>query len=274
MHLKLEKPLVVFDLETTGIRVTLDRIVEYSFIKWHPNGEKELKNGRINPEMHIPAEASHIHGLYDKDVKEEPTFKEVAEELDAFLTDCDLAGFNILKFDVPVLVEEFLRAEIDFDIKGRRLLDAQRIFHIMEKRNLTAAYKFYCQKDLKGAHGAEADAMATLEVLDAQVKRYEGQEATDMQGEKIALIENDVDALHNLSSSKSVDLANRMVFNKDGVEVFNFGKYKGKPVAEILEREPNFYDWMVNGDFPLDTKRHLTAIRLRSFNKKFSSKSG
>jgi DNA polymerase-3 subunit epsilon len=226
MHLKLKRPLVIFDLETTGTNTVTDRIIEYSFVKVMPDGEMIKKTDRVHPEMPIPAESSMIHGIYDKDVKDLPPFKVVAKELNTFLNGCDLAGFNMLKFDVPVLVEEFLRADVDFDLSGRKLLDAQKIFHMMEKRTLGAAYKFYCDKTL----------------------------------------ENDVDKIHKITNNKMVDLAGRFVFNEDDVEVFNFGKHKGKPVEEVLKRESGYYDWMMKGDFAIDTKRRLTEIKLRGFN--------
>ena len=266
MHLKLKKPLVIFDLETTGTNTVKDRIIEYSFVKVMPDGERIIKTERVHPEMPIPAESSMIHGIYDKDVKDLPPFKTVAKEIHAFLAGCDLAGFNMLKFDVPVLVEEFLRAEVDFDLSGRRLLDAQKIFHMMEKRTLSAAYQFYCNKTLEDAHSAEADTLATWEVLDAQIAKYEGEKLTDLRGNVQGTFENDVDVIHKITNNQMVDLAGRFVYNEDNVEVFNFGKHKGKPVEEILKREAGYYDWMMKGDFAADTKRKLTEIKLRSFN--------
>jgi len=266
MHLKLKRPLVIFDLETTGTNTVTDRIIEYSFVKVMPDGEMIKKTDRVHPEMPIPAESSMIHGIYDKDVKDLPAFKVVAKELNTFLNGCDLAGFNMLKFDVPVLVEEFLRADVDFDLSGRKLLDAQKIFHMMEKRTLGAAYKFYCDKTLENAHSAEADTIATWEVLDAQIARYEGEKLTDLRGNVQGVFENDVDQIHKITNNKMVDLAGRFVFNEDDVEVFNFGKHKGKPVEEVLKRESGYYDWMMKGDFAIDTKRRLTEIKLRGFN--------
>ncbi|SMG37865.1 DNA polymerase-3 subunit epsilon [Marivirga sericea] len=267
MFLKLKNPLVIFDLETTGTNVVQDRIVEYSFVKVMPDGDIIKNTERINPERPIPVETSLIHGIYDKDVKDKPAFKSVAKELSAFLHGCDLAGFNILKFDVPVLVEEFLRADVDFDISKRKLLDAQKIFHMMEKRTLTAAYKFYCDKDLVDAHSAEADTLATLEVLDAQIKRYEGESLKDLKGKTIGTIENNVETLHLITNDNMVDLAGRFVFNDDGIEVFNFGKHKGQAVENVLKKESGYYDWMMKGDFPMDTKRKLTEIKLRGFQR-------
>lgn len=264
-QLILKKPLAFFDLETTGINTAKDRIIDICIAKALPNGEVTIKNQRVNPQMPIPIESSMIHGLYDDDVKDAPPFKSVARSLAQFLDGCDLAGFNSNRFDVPVLVEEFLRANVDFDLKNRRLVDAQRIFHLMEPRNLTAAYKFYCGKDLIGAHGAEADTIATLEVLNAQVQRYLGMTGKDDSGNDI-ILQNDVDVLHSFTVNKNVDLAGRMVYDKDGQEVFNFGKHKGLAVLEVLQKEPSFYDWILKGDFPLDTKRRLTEIRLRMFS--------
>lgn len=263
--LNLKNPLVVFDLETTGTNISKDRIVEMAMVKIMPDGSIEEKSRRLNPTIPIPLETSMIHGIYDEDVKNEPTFNQVAKSLAKYLEGCDLSGFNCLGFDVPVLVEEFLRANVDFETENRKIVDAQRIFHLMEKRNLTAAYKFYCDKNLENAHSALADTVATYEVLLAQVERYEGQEAFDNLGKKMADIKNDMGVLHELSNSNRVDLGGRMVY-KDGVEVFNFGKHKGRPVTEVLEREPSFYDWMMKGDFPMDTKRKLTQIKLRGFN--------
>lgn len=268
MYLKLRNPLVFFDLETTGTIVSQDKIIELSFVKLMPNGEKIHRTMRLNPGKPIPHETSLIHGIYDEDVKEAPKFKDIGKELVKFLEGCDLAGYSIIKFDVPMLVEEFLRADIDFDISRRKLIDAQKIFHLMEKRTLAAAFKFYCGKMLDGAHNAEADTLATLEVLDAQVKLYENQSVTDALGNVLGKVENDMDSLHKITCTNMVDLAGRFALNNDGQEVFNFGKYKNRLISEVLEKEPNYYDWMMKGDFPLDTKRKLTQIKLRNFNKK------
>ncbi len=264
--LNLKSPLVVFDLETTGTNISHDRIVEMALIKILPDGSTEEKHRRINPTIPISEESSMIHGIYDDDVKDEPTFKQIAKSLAQWLEGCDLAGFNCLGFDVPMLVEEFLRANVDFEVDQRKIVDAQKIFHMMEKRNLTAAYRFFCDKELVNAHSALADTQATYEVLLAQVQRYEGQDAVDPQGNKITTISNDVDSLSKLSTSRMIDLAGRMVY-KDGKEIFNFGKHRGKEVNEVLQKEPSFYDWIMKGDFPLDTKRKLTQIKLRGFNK-------
>lgn len=265
MKLNLKNPLVFFDLETTGINIAQDRIVELAMLKVMPNGDTEKKVQLVNPTIPIPEESAMIHGIRTEDVQDKPTFKELAKNLAKFLEGCDLGGYNIVRFDVPLLVEEFLRAEVDFEVSQRKLVDAQRIFFLMEKRTLSAAYKFYCDKELIGAHGAEADNDATFEVFKAQIERYNGQEATDTGGNPIGKIENDMASIHNLIASKMVDLAGRLVFNDQGIEVFNFGKHKGKPIADIFKREPGYYDWMMKGDFPLDTKRKLTKIKLQGF---------
>lgn len=254
MSLNLKKPIVFFDLETTGVDVAKDRIVEISIMKIHPDGKKEVKTRRVNPEMSIPKESSEIHGIYDEDVKDEPTFRALAKSLAQFIGNSDLAGFNSNKFDVPLLVEEFLRVGVDFDLENRKLVDVQNIFHKMEQRTLVAAYKFYCDKELINAHSAEADIKATYEVLEAQIEKYDE-------------LENDISFLAEFSQrNKNVDLMGRIVLNDEGVEVFNFGKHKGKAVTEILEKQPSYYAWMMDGDFPLYTKKVLTAIKLKSFN--------
>ena len=260
--LQLRKPLAFFDLETTGISTAKDRIIDICIMKALPGGEVVSKSQRVNPGIPIPLESSLIHGIYDDDVTDAPAFKTVARTLAQFLDGCDLAGFNSNRFDVPPLVEEFLRANVDFDVKNRRLVDAQRIYHLMEPRNLSAAYKFYCGKTLENAHSAEADTLATLEVLDAQVKRYIGQLCKSDSGQEVA-IQNDMDILHSLTANRNVDLAGRIILNSNGEAVFNFGKHKDIPVLDVLKKEPSFFDWMQKGDFALDTKRRLTEIRLR-----------
>lgn len=251
MEINVKNPLVFIDLETTGIDVINDRIVEISAIKIMPNGKKEIKTRRVNPTIPIPAEASAVHGISNDDVKNEPTFKEIARSLAQFLEGCDLAGFNSNRFDFPLLAEEFLRADVDFDFRKRKFIDVQTIFHKMEKRTLEAAYRFYCEKDLEGAHSAEADANATLEVLMAQLDRYSD-------------LKNDVEFLAEFSThNQNVDFAGRIIYDEKGKEVFNFGKHKGKPVEEVFESEPSYYTWMMNGDFPLYTKKILTSIYLR-----------
>jgi DNA polymerase-3 subunit epsilon len=268
MNLNLKSPIAFFDLESTGINISTDRIVEFSILKVHPNGRQEIKTSLINPTIPIPAESSAIHGIYDKDVKDSPTFKSLSRELFHFLEGADLAGFNVLKFDIPLLVEEFLRSGIDFDIEKRNILDSQKIFHMMEKRNLSAAYKFYCGKTLENAHSAEADTIASYEVFKAQMEKYDGEEAEDLQGNKLGVFQNDMKKIHNLLNEKMVDLAGRFIFNENGEECFNFGKHKGKTIENVLKEEPSYYDWMMKGDFPLDTKRKFTQVKLRSFNQR------
>tara|TARA_B110000046_G_scaffold40521_1_gene44880 strand:- start:27188 stop:27958 length:771 start_codon:yes stop_codon:yes gene_type:complete len=256
MGLVLKKPIVFFDLETTGVDVAKDRIVEISILKLQPDGKKEVKTRRVNPEMLIPKGSSEIHGIYDEDVKDEPTFKSMAKSLAVFIGNSDLAGFNSNKFDVPLLAEEFLRVGVDFEIDNRNLVDVQNIFHKLEQRTLVAAYKFYCGKDLTNAHSAEADNIATYEVLEAQIERYDE-------------LENNVNFLSDFSKrTNNADLMGRIVFNEENIEVFNFGKHKGTPVSQVLEKDPSYYKWMMNGDFPLYTKKVLTAIKLRAFNQK------
>lgn len=267
MKLNLKTPIAFFDLEATGINISTDRIVEISIVKVHPSGKEEILTKRINPTIPIPKEVSLIHGIYDEDVKNAPTFKEASKELYQFFEGADLAGFNVLKYDIPLLVEEFLRAGIDFDIEKKSLLDAQKIFHMMEKRNLAAAYQFYCGEKLENAHSAEADTVATYKVFQAQIEKYEGKMAEDLQGNKLGVIENDVKKLHALLNEKMVDLAGRFIFNDDGVECFNFGKHKGKTIEQVIKEEPGYYDWMMKGDFPLDTKRKFTQVKLRNFNR-------
>ncbi len=268
MKLNLRNPLCFFDLETTGINITNDRIIEIAVIKLMPNGEIQKKTNLINPGVTILPESTAIHGISNEDVQGKPTFKEVAKEYARFMEGADLSGFNILKFDIPMLVEEFLRAEVEFDYSRKKIIDSQKIFHLMEKRTLSAAYKFYANKELMNSHSAEADTEASMEVLLAQVAKYDGQDVTDGLGKKIGEIKNDMDALSKLVSESLVDLAGRMVLNSKGEEVINFGKHKGKSVTAVLKDEPSYYDWVMNGDFPMDTKRKLTEIKLRDFNKK------
>ena len=254
MELNLKRPIIFFDLETTGIDIARDRIVEISMVKVMPDGEEITKTRRLNPGMHIPEEASAIHGITDDDVRDCPTFAQVARSLEQFIRGCDFGGFNSNRFDLPVLVEEFLRAGVDVDFKRRKFIDVQNIFHKKEQRTLVAAYKFYCDKNLEDAHTAEADTRATYEVLKAQLDRY-----PDLQ--------NDIAFLAEYSSfSKNVDFAGRMVYDDNGVEVFNFGKYKGMSVAEVLKKDPGYYSWILNSDFTLNTKAVLTKIRLREMS--------
>ena len=257
MELKLHKPICFFDLETTGIQVSKDRIVEISILKIFPNGNKESKTWLVNPEMKIPAETTAIHGISDEKVANEPTFKELAPIVYQMIKDTDLAGFNSDRFDIPLLAEEMLRAEIDFDMKNTVTVDVQTIFHKKEQRTLSAGYKFYCGKELEGAHSAAIDTNATYEILLAQLERYPD-------------LDNTIKELSEFSTrKKSADFAGFIVFNKEEKEVFSFGKHKGKLVEDVLQNEPGYYNWIQNADFPLYTKKVLTAIKLRQLTNKF-----
>lgn len=268
MKLNLKIPICFFDLEATGTSISQDRIVEIAMMKVMPGGEIITRTNLINPTIPIPPEVSAIHGIHDEDVRDKPTFRELAREYARFLEGADLGGFNILKFDVPLLVEEFLRADVEFDYRRKRIIDSQRIYHLMEKRTLAAAYRFYCNKNLEDSHTAEADTRASFEVLLAQLERYQDQPATDNQGHNIGYIRNDMDELNKLTASSMIDLAGRMVHDQRGEPIFNFGKHRNKAVKAVLKEEPAYYDWMMNGDFPLDTKRKLTEIKLSMMTSK------
>lgn len=252
MNLNLANCIVFFDLETTGVNIAKDRIVEISVLKVHPNGKEEQRTIRVNPEIPIPKEASEVHGIYDEDVKDCPTFKEIAKELARFMEGCDLGGYNSNRFDIPLLAEEFLRVDVDIDMRKRKFVDVQTIFHKLEQRTLSAAYRFYCDKCLEDAHTAAADTTATYEVLKAQLERY---------GEKL---ENNIEFLSKFSTqNNTVDFAGFIVYNDKGEEVFNFGKNKGIPVEKVLKEQPGYFAWMLNSEFPLYTKKVLTEIKLR-----------
>ena len=256
MKLNLKRPIIFFDLETTGVNTSRDRIVEISLVKVMPDGEEIIKTRRINPEIPIPAEATAIHHISDEDVKDCPTFRQIAKSLYQFMLGCDFGGFNSNRFDLPMLVEEFLRAGVDVDFKNRKFIDVQNIFHQMEQRTLVAAYKFYCDKDLTEAHSAEADTLATYEVLKAQLDRYD-------------ILENDIEALAKFSSrGETADYAGRIGYNERGDEVFTFGKHKDRVVSEIFATDPSYYAWLMNGDFPAYTKKIFTEIYLRVKNGK------
>lgn len=256
MKLVLNKPLVVFDLETTGINTSKDRIVELYMIKVQPDGSRTDLYQRYNPEIPIPPEITAIHGISDADVANKPVFKEKANELNQFLLNCDFAGFNSNKFDFPMLVEEFYRAGIDFEVSKRKFIDAQKIFHLMEPRNLSAAFKFYCSKDLDNAHSAKADTEATWEIIQSQLDKYTN-------------LEPNIEYLHKFSGQNNLaDLAGRLVYNDKQEVVFNFGKHKGKRVEDVFKTDYGYYDWMMQGDFPLQTKKVLTQIKLNSINNK------
>jgi DNA polymerase-3 subunit epsilon len=264
MKLNLKNPIIFLDLETTGINIASDRIVEIALLKIHLDGSEEEKVLRINPEMPIPERSTQIHGISDEDVKDAPVFREVARTLAKFMEGCDLAGFNSNRFDIPLLAEEFLRADVDIDFKKRKFIDVQAIFHKMEKRTLTAAYKLYCNRELVDAHSAIADTRATYEVLQAQLDLYRETEFEDNLGRKSIPIVNEVEKLSEFSSyDRNVDYVGRIVLDENGVEIFNFGKNKGMPVEKVLREQPGYYSWMLNGDFPLYTKRVLTQIKLR-----------
>ncbi len=252
MQLNLKNPLLFFDIESTGLNVATDRIVEICAVKVMPNGDEEVKTRRINPTIPISPEAQAVHGISNEDVKDCPTFREIAKSLAKWMEGCDFAGYNSIKFDIPMLAEELLRAGIDFDFRKRNLVDVQNIFHKMEQRTLSAAYKFYCQKDLENAHSAEADTLATYEILKSQLDRYPDK------------LQNDVKMLAEFSTrSRLVDYAGRIALNDKDVPVFNFGKHKGKPVEEVFRTEPSYYSWMMNGDFTLDTKKVITELKLK-----------
>ena len=251
MDLKLKKPIIFFDLETTGINITRDKIVEISYIKVYPNGNEEEKTIRINPGMPIPPESTAIHHITDADVAESPQFMDIAKDLSKVFEGSDIAGFNSNRFDIPLLAEEFLNAGVVMDFTKPKFVDVQTIFHKMEQRTLIAAYKFYCNKDLTAAHSANADTRATYEVLKSQLDRYPS-------------LNNDIDFLSNFSSqNKNVDLAGRIIYNDKRQEVFNFGKYKGQPVEDVFKKDSGYFGWMMQGDFPQDTKNVITAIKLR-----------
>ena len=269
MKLNLKRPLAFFDLETTGVNVATDRIVEISILKAMPDGTEQIKTMRINPGIPIPLESSLIHGIYDEDIKNAPTFGQAGEELARFLDNSDLAGYNSNRFDIPVLMEEFLRVGIDFDIENRHFVDVQNIFHQMEQRTLKAAYQFYCGKVIENAHSAEADIKATYEVLKAQIEKYTDQEWEDKKGIVSKPVQNDIEALHKFTNlNKPVDFAARMIYDENGVEIINFGKHKGRAVEDVFRTEPSYYNWMLNGDFPLYTKRCLEKIWNRFNTKK------
>ena len=256
MELKLNNPLLFFDLETTGLNIACDRIVEIAAVKVFPDGHVEEKRRYINPEMPIPKEAQEVHHITDEMVKDQPTFRQIAKSLAQWMEGCDIAGYNSTRFDIPLLAEEFLRAGVDFDFRKRKLIDVQNIFHKMEQRTLVAAYAFYCNKDLEGAHSALEDAKATYEVLKAQLDKYEG------------TIQNDVKFLADFTTrNRLADYAGRFILDEHDCPVFNFGKYKGRKVEDVLRNEPGYYDWMMNGDFTLDTKKVLTQIYTKTRNK-------
>ncbi len=264
MKLNLKKPIAFFDIEATGLNVSKDRIVEICILKIYANGNKESKTWLLNPDYPISKEASEIHGYTNADLEDNPTFKQKAKEIASYLKGCDLAGYNSLKFDIPMLVEEFLRYGVDFDIKNRSLVDVQNIFMKMEQRTLNAAYKFYNGKVIENAHSAEADTMATFEILEAQLDKYENTEYVDKGGNISKPVSNDIQKLHDFSMhNKNADLVGQIIYNKEGEETFNFGKNKGKTVVEVFLNDKGYYSWIMKSDFPQYTKNLLTKIKLK-----------
>lgn len=256
--LQLTKPLAFIDIEATGSNVATDRIVEIAIIKQLPDGSRSTKRKIINPQIPIPQVVCDIHGITDEMVKNAPTFKQAAHEIKQFLDGCDLSCYNAYRLDIPMLIEEFLRAGVEFEMKNRKLVDVQKIFHQMEQRTLAAAYKFYCNKTLENAHSAEVDALATAEILNAQLEKY-------------PQLGNNIDSvLKALGDDNIIDFARRFIFDDKGKEVFNFGKHKGRPIADVLKSEPQYYDWMMKGEFPMNTKQKLTEIYTRTMLKKLS----
>ena len=254
--LQLKKPLAFIDVEATGTNVSTDRIVEIAIIKHLPDGNRTVKRKIINPQIPIPKNVTEIHGITDEMVKDAPTFKQAAQEIKQFLDGCDLSFYNAYRLDMPLLIEEFIRADVEFDMKNRKVIDVQKIFHLMEQRTLAAAYRFYCNKELDGAHGAEVDAAATAEILSAQIDRY-------------PQLGNNIDSIIKaVGDDNIIDFARRFAFNDKGEEVFNFGKHKGRTIAEVLKAEPQYYDWMMKGEFPMNTKQKLTEIYTRIMLKK------
>lgn len=262
MKLKLKRPLAFIDLETTGVNVASDRIVEIAIVKLHPDDTIEKHCFKVNPQVPIPPETSLIHGIYDADVADEPTFEQLAKKLFKLLFDCDLAGYNSNKFDIPLLAEEFLRVGIDFDLSQRNLIDVQNIFHKLERRTLAAGYRFYCGKILENAHSALADTEATLEIFKEQMDRYLEQPLEDDKGNEMVPFVNNIESVHEFSKAhNSVDLMGRIVYNDNGEEVFNFGKYKGQRVQDVLRKDSGYYSWMMRGDFPMYTKKVLKELK-------------
>jgi len=256
--LQLKKPLAFIDIEATGTNVSTDRIVEIAIVKLIQDGNRTVKRKIVNPQIPIPQVCIDMHGITNEMVKEAPVFKQVAQEIKQFLDGCDLACYNAYRLDIPLLMEEFIRAEVDFEMKSRKIVDVQKIFHQMEQRTLSAAYKFYCNKNLDGAHGAEIDATATAEILNAQLERY------PQLGNTVESI------LKTVGEDSIIDFARRFTYDDKGAEVFNFGKHKGRPVADVLKAEPQYYDWMMKGEFPMNTKQKLTEMYTRIMLKKLS----
>ena len=260
--MKINKPLVFFDIESTGLDITKDKIIEITILKLSISGRKNTFTFRINPEIPIPSENSKIHGIYDKDVKNLPSFKKVGNKIKKLLYKCDLVGFNILKFDLPILIEEFKNNKISFSINDINIIDVQKLYHLMEKRNLSSAYKFYCNKTLKNSHSSFSDTMATYEIFLNQLKKYDNQEVFDLKGNKMGKISKNLNEINNTLNNNMIDLEGRFIMDNDD-PVFNFGKYKGKKIKEILKKNPGYFNWIIKGKFSNDTKENLKKIKKR-----------
>lgn len=260
--MKINKPLVFFDIESTGLDITKDKIIEITILKLSISGRKNSFTFRINPEIPIPSENSKIHGIYDKDVKNSPSFKKVGNKIKKLLYKCDLVGFNILKFDLPILIEEFKNNKISFSINNINIIDVQKLYHLMEKRNLSSAYKFYCNKTLKNSHSSFSDTMATYEIFLNQLKKYDNQEVFDLKGNKMGKISKNLNKINNTLNNNMIDLEGRFIMDNDD-PVFNFGKYKGKKIKEILKKNPGYFNWIIKGKFSNDTKENLKKIKKR-----------
>ncbi len=260
--MKINKPLVFFDIESTGLDITKDKIIEITILKLSISGRKNTFTFRINPEIPIPSENSKIHGIYDKDVKNSPSFKKVGNKIKKLLYKCDLVGFNILKFDLPILIEEFKNNKISFSINNINIIDVQKLYHLMEKRNLSSAYKFYCNKTLKNSHSSFSDTMATYEIFLNQLKKYDNQEVFDLKGNKMGKISKNLNKINNTLNNNMIDLEGRFIMDNDD-PVFNFGKYKGKKIKEILKKNPGYFNWIIKGKFSNDTKENLKKIKKR-----------
>ena len=264
--MKVNKPTVVFDIETTGLDIIKDKIIDISLIKINPDNSREEKSFRVNPEKKISAESSKIHGINDEDVSSLKPFKHYAKEIHDFIKGCDLAGFNILKFDLPMLIEELIRCELEISIEKIKIIDALRIYHLMEKRNLSSAYKFYCNKDLENAHNSYADTSATLEIIEKQVEKYNNMDVVDNKGNELGKISYNIDSIGAIINKNIVDISGRIIMNSEKNEIFNFGKYKNQLVSKVFKTNPEYYHWIMKSDFPQHTKKKFTEIKLRDIN--------
>lgn len=264
--MKVNKPTVVFDIETTGLDIIKDKIIDISLIKINPDNSREEKNFRVNPEKKISNESSSVHGIKDEDVVELKPFKNYAKEIFDFIKGCDLAGFNILKFDLPMLIEELIRCELEISIEKIKIIDALRIYHLMEKRNLSSAYKFYCDKDLENAHNSYADTSATLEIIEKQVEKYNNMDVVDNKGNELGKISYNIDSIGAIINKNIVDISGRIIMNSEKNEIFNFGKYKNQLVSKVFKTNPEYYHWIMKSDFPQHTKKKFTEIKLRDIN--------